>query len=970
MKRFKLYGFISDSLVLVTNSQEPAVSSTFDEHVSFNQHQQINFSCKIMKYLGHDKTPNKLAELFYPEAMLRLETYDYNGKLETLNDLIIKNCAPTFYENNEVIQVEAVDYASERFSKRGANLNFESTGDIRQLCMQLFAESGVNTRYHDSTKNYFTEYNITHTEGTTWTKEGFLIDGNHSKFILDMSGQLNKMYYNLNFYPMMMNTAFSGLELHIKGTKDREGKQVLCEVVHKVDWNTLNSVTLRADADGSIAKIQFIHAEFIMQNPVDTAYAQENKDYTGTRESQLHLTNNPKLPLKPEIKCILKEFSLTQLIIIEKGQWHLDPLFVPNDFITFVDDTDRVYTRATLIIDGSNFYNSLIELCNLFNAEIIFDYTKKEITFINAEKTDYHGVRLSPNTNIKTFSRNETSSELYTIIDVYGGEVEDKTITLIPQMPLPFKQYFWNCIENNFNDEDYFAVFDEKHNYKTILENYIKPKMKDDEYFIQQQELTQYANILNSVPNFENRIYDITYFYNIGKVTKNNYELFNDIINNDLRKINIKITLYSEQYYILKSTLVSLKNEINFLSQNIVTEQKWKNDLNTNLDKYLLENNNVDNNLTWKTRETIATSLKTLEKYNTQLDTIFGINDELTHLNKEHYLYVLLQLNGYISAIANGFIVEKKILLDEISNEENRLDTILARSREIAKELKNTESEFQLRNLEVEQAGLIRNITNIHSKIGKKISYEQFKEYAKETSWVAWFKEVLGNNYYTSLLDHNLITCGDKEEPIKIQKIIASIGLDGIVKEQTFKLKNVHDSHDGYLRLQLTKLETIEKKYNAAATPVVGYSDYFENYYHENNLIRAKDNILERLFRLFGTYLIEGYYENTDELNSIDLAEQAKIIKENMIYPKITYDIGVIDLSSFEDYQFLHIMVGHKIKIENKEMFLEYNKKLDEYLTIAGIEYDLRNPANTKLIINKEDEDSRLIQKLFLGLLK
>ena len=36
-----------------------------------------------------------------------------------------------------------------------------------------------------------------------------------------------------------------------------------------------------------------------------------------------------------------------------------------------------------------------------------------------------------------------------------------------------------------------------------------------------------------------------------------------------------------------------------------------------------------------------------------------------------------------------------------------------------------------------------------------------------------------------------------------------------------------------------------------------------------------------------------------------------------MVYPKISYDLTVIDLSSIEDYQFMNFKVGDKIKIEN-----------------------------------------------------
>ena len=150
--------------------------------------------------------------------------------------------------------------------------------------------------------------------------------------------------------------------------------------------------------------------------------------------------------------------------------------------------------------------------------------------------------------------------------------------------------------------------------------------------------------------------------------------------------------------------------------------------------------------------------------------------------------------------------------------------------------------------------------------------------------------------------------------------------------------------------------------------PIIGYEDYLMNYYSGVNLIYEKDLILQDLYSKFEDFLIEGYYQNSDEVNSIDLAEQALLIKQQMIYPKITYNVGIIDLSSLENYKYLKIQIGDKIKIDDTNLFLEYNPNYQEYVSVTGIHYQLREPDNTQLEINKQDEDNRLIQKLFLNL--
>ena len=241
-------------------------------------------------------------------------------------------------------------------------------------------------------------------------------------------------------------------------------------------------------------------------------------------------------------------------------------------------------------------------------------------------------------------------------------------------------------------------------------------------------------------------------------------------------------------------------------------------------------------------------------------------------------------------------------LNNTIQDQQEQYEANAERLSQIAAQLETTISEYQKRNLEVEQAGLERNQLNIEKALGRK-----------------------------------------SEEP--------------------------HDSHEGYLYLRRDALQTLYNMYQSYYTePIIGYEDYLMNYYSGVNLIYEKDLILQDLYSKFEDFLIEGYYQNSDEVNSIDLAEQALLIKQQMIYPKITYNVGIIDLSSLENYKYLKIQIGDKIKIDDTNLFLEYNPNYQEYVSVTGIHYQLREPDNTQLEISKQDEDNRLIQKLFLNL--
>lgn len=528
------------------------------------------------------------------------------------------------------------------------------------------------------------------------------------------------------------------------------------------------------------------------------------------------------------------------------------------------------------------------------------------ISFKNKANRTYKGYKLNPYVNIKNFTRSSSSEELYTVIDVYGGEVNDTPVNMIPTMPLAFKQYFWDCIEHDFNSADWFQYFYENA-YTDIVQNILsnpdKGYLTKEQYNAQKPELLEYASILDQVPNFENRIYDISYFYHTGKITESNFLYFQNRIQDDLRKLNIKINLYTEQYYNLLSAVSMLMSEIEFLTSNIVTEEQYLNELNLRLIKY--QETRPSDKITeteWKIKDMIATSMSTIDKYREQLENALGIVNQKLDFSSDYLLYNLLQLYGYTSHNNNCFINMINELNNSIQDQQEQYEANAERLSQIAAQLETTISEYQKRNLEVEQAGLERNQLNIEKALGRK-----------------------------------------SEEP--------------------------HDSHEGYLYLRRDALQTLYNMYQSYYTePIIGYEDYLMNYYSGVNLIYEKDLILQDLYSKFEDFLIEGYYQNSDEVNSIDLAEQALLIKQQMIYPKITYNVGIIDLSSLENYKYLKIQIGDKIKIDDTNLFLEYNPNYQEYVSVTGIHYQLREPDNTQLEINKQDEDNRLIQKLFLNL--
>lgn len=877
MKNFKLYAYIGNMKVLVTNSQELSHASTFDESCSIEENQLINFQCKIAKYMHDLNEENKYYNLFYPEAPLTLELLDYDGNIESSNNLIIKECSPEFYKENEILAITAKDYASDRFSKRGANLNFNETGNIQELAMELFAQTNVNPKYTNAAKNWFSPYKITETTNCEWTDGGlkYITNENNSfQFKIDIKDALPEAVYDFNFYPFLSTVATDDKTIDIIiTTVEKQGQKLISDTFHCL-YNRMFS--------------------YGIQNTSNLSYIQVDCAINNVAESDILLLKEMSIKLSYNVMGLVEDL------------WQLDPNILINTFKnnTLNDTTTpNIYARATLELSGSNFYNGLIELCSIFDAEVQFNYERKIISFIPKSSYQYKGIHLSPDFNIKSFTRNASSEQLYTVIDVYGGENEDKQVTLLPDMPIAFKNYFWECVNHNFiNDDerDYFENY-QTDKYKELLKNEIKPHMNENEYLQQEETLQKYVTILDRVPNFENRIYDISYFWNTKKITKAQYEQFLNLVQNELRKKNIAIYLYSEQYYDLLTQLSKLESEIDFLTRNIVTEQKYQNELNKEMEKY-----EEDSRMIWAVRNRLANSQAAMERYWSDLYKVYGttgsvlIKDDSLNYDRTAYFYNILHLYGYQNNLVNGFRMKLKEVQDAITELTQKYTINAARLVEIQEELDNDPTEYQKQQLLVEQAGLNRYQETIEAAIGR-----------------------------------------DSQES--------------------------YDAHSGYLLIRENIINTLLTLYEYDKNEVVGYADYLDNYNSEYNLIRKRDEILKEIWTNYNQFLIEGYYENTDELDSFDLAEQAFIAIENMLYPKITFDIGVIDLSSLENYKFLKIKVGDKIKIQDDNLFLQYNPKLEQYLTINGIDYNLRDPSATKLKINKEDADNRIIQKLFIS---
>ena len=1088
MKKFKIVGFLESEEVLITNSEFISSASTFEESLTLNENMKSNLSFKILDKLSNGED-NFFIKLIFPGAKIRLyldDDFDNH-----IFDFIIKSISNEFYQDLISYSVEAEDFASTIYSKEGQGLSLGVdgyfTGTLKEICYEILYSSRKNLGYENLNKNYLT----------------FLKYSNHSNisFASDLSSSVS-----IN--------ATNPVEAYITFPRDRSLEvydYTLFINILEVPTNGFSIKITQLDANGS----------FI-----------EEKEYPNVyNKSLLSLDFTPRSAMSyfkitfyssgfgfisaVDWKLKLKELQFQNLI---DGNLKLSPYFIEENFKGELGDISY-YKKVTLSLSNSNLYNGLVELAKLFDADLSFDYENEYVNFINKNKEyQFKGFKLSPFFNLNNLSRTEDYSEFLSALNISGN---DSVYSIFPSIPSEFKQYFSDCINNNFLNETYFNDYNTM-KYIDIAEyvknNYISDS---DDYSARSQLIDNFAIAADKVPNLENRIYSLDYFYKTNKLSAVKYETFNSIINNDLRKLNIKLRIYSDQYLTMSSALLTKESEIDFLCKNITVELINIESIQEQLNKVELYSSNwvtFTNELSASAFQIDLYHEELMKAYNIVFDILTLEPQYLEHiysegvfkLTEDSYTNLILNVYGYYNIYKNG--IKQKI--DEVKETINTLANTRAVNLERIAYLTTqiddiTITSYRKREFEVEKSGLESQVKASRYLIGDYTS-DPFDptlkgQYQNQLYYLNLINNFLGNylyksslinystwsagqdlnytSYWSSLGDSSVVLEGNKDfatttqkdimirlkkplvgisssattttlnnlDPSKVYRIstlikapaeqfdfIISTDIDDLsicevafdsLEEKWFGVEffiNTQDmqpkvySFPEYVELPINNVNylageistlanyqitfsintsnngdvfiyrprvdevtdsmpSIEDIYNLYDNPLMinyeedfsidfnqieGLYDLLYNLNYPGNINKWKNTIINNLYKDYESYLIEGYYENSDEITSEGLLEQALVSFESIKYPKINYDVSVIDLSDLEDYKYLKLNVGDKILIAEKEdrLYKSYQPESTKFLQISDISYNLREMENTKLTVKQDDETTKILQ--------
>lgn len=728
MKQFQIYGFINNRPLLITDSSNLHGAATFDETFSLKENMKSSLSFKIADTLPNGVT-NPFLGLVYPEGKLRLVFEDYDIPF----DFIIKSKTPEFYKNLIVYSISAEDYASNIYAKEGQGLTLSKTGTLRELAYEVLVQSRKNLGYTNLTKNFlnFNEYydKILGSEVTESLSFNYNFAAPGSAFIT-FPRTKDLVVYNYNL-------SFNLLEVPTGGVE--------CSIIE-------------LDNNGSYITTHSYSSEIFLAGNVSLNFTpRKGMGYYKVEFTAINAGALSAIDWKLKL-------DQAQFDSIIDDTLKLSSQFNDEDFKGELGD-ESYFKKVTLDLSNSNLYNGLVEIAKIFKAEIIFDYVNQTVNFINKEATyRYNGVRFSPDFNLSGLNRTEDTNEYYSVLNVSGSE---SVYSIFPPMPAEFAQLFHTEVENNFlNFNDYNTT-----KYIDLVPLAMTYIPSIDTMPERYKALTDYAVAADKVPNLENRLYSLDYFEKTNKISAQKLIDFKNIINNDLRKLNIKLRMYSDLYQNAYSLFSAKESEIEFLSKNITVELLSQKEISL---KIVEEEENSTRWLSYTNQ--YNASVEQMNIYYAEIMQAYGIVFDLVSLQPQYlehestglgfkltedsYTNLILNLYGYYNIYQNG--VKQKLeevikMIKELANIKERQETELA---ELEVKLADPNiTSYNKREYEVRKSGLLAQVNASKFLIGEYTTdvfnptipgQYQIQKYYLETIY-----QFLGNYIYkSSVIDY------------------------------------------------------------------------------------------------------------------------------------------------------------------------------------------------------------------------
>lgn len=164
------------------------------------------------------------------------------------------------------------------------------------------------------------------------------------------------------------------------------------------------------------------------------------------------------------------------------------------------------------------------------------------------------------------------------------------------------------------------------------------------------------------------------------------------------------------------------------------------------------------------------------------------------------------------------------------------------------------------------------------------------------------------------------------------------------------KYSGIFDTDGIQITIVVPVIDTVQKFTLKAAAPTASLQDKI------NAIIEEKKKRIALFENKYSNFILEGNWSSTDYIDDELYYLDALNLSRVSAFPKITYDINVVDIGGLEEYSEYTFNAGDKTFIEDTEFFgwIEVDGMLtpvQEEVIVAEVEWHLDDPSNNSITV-------------------
>lgn len=646
-------------------------------------------------------------------------------------------------------------------------------------------------------------------------------------------------------------------------------------------------------------------------------------------------------------------YTIAQEILEECYLDHWD-VVASNELSTAT--TTLAAQKITFEVSGSNPYNALIEACNAVNAQLSVNYRNKTISFFNKNNRPFSGYRYRPELNLSNLGASYNGENMATIMHVRGGTNEREiNVSLVPYMPVAMQNTFltrkdWETTEPTigwysnrifppqFRTTSEFKLADIQNAPAELPPKFIQRWETWSDYIDDVMKNCADTDTYNQhILELQDLYADFYLPYSVQEV---------EVVPDDLQKLytleEYNAHIKNEQATELREykEFVQVANRQMHLGQFLINFDFFRNsgllssaayDTLMNIFNIQMRDNNIwlkiytqsHYELVWELNQKLVDLRNCLDQVTAMHSAIYdkGQDESITDMNG-----VFVEYSGQAQQHMNE---AEKILGLSATGLHALIRSIYGNYRpanipELADIMKEYESYKTMRDDAIVQQAAIE--AKLLSGVGdyEKIQLESELQ------------------YYRSRYRTAVSLCGDGNANNEDGTWVI---YGNCVVDSTYKM---------LIRMLIDEY-----------VPASGSGTYNQIQKYE-----AKNAELWRtLYREYAQFIYEQNYENSDELDSLNLYNQAVSYYEDYNKPSASYTVETLDLGALEPISLPRVKVGYNIRVYNDYLNLNDNalnniQFTNNELIIASIDYELRNSQKVSMSVEQITQYQTILQKL------